>query len=354
METIVTECILPAFGLNNGSIKIKSFGSGLINNTWSVQNGEKHFILQRINNDVFPEPENIAHNIKLIANFLKKQHPGYCFVASLAAADGNDMVYEKDAGYFRMFPFVRGSHSKDVVETAEQAYEAATQFGKFTHLLSGFDVTKLSVTIPFFHDLALRYQQFLEVLKKGNRQRILESNHLINQLQNWSDIVTDFNKIKTSVAFKQRVTHHDTKISNVLFDRHNKGICVIDLDTVMPGYFFSDVGDMMRTYLSPVSEEEEDFDKIVIREDIYNAIVQGYYLQMKDELTVTEKSHFFYAGKFMIYMQALRFLTDHLDDDKYYGAKYEGQNFVRAGNQVTLLQRFIEKEQVLANNKFLF
>lgn len=146
---------------------------------------------------------------------------------------------------------------------------------------------------------------------------------------------------------KLRVTHHDTKISNVLFDKKGKGICVIDLDTVMPGYFISDVGDMMRTYLSPVSEEENDLGKITVRDDFYRAIVQGYYNEMKDELTETEKKYFFYAGKFMIYMQAVRFLTDHLNDDVYYGAKYEGHNFMRAANQVRLLECLLEKESVL-------
>src|SRR5437762_4451273 len=121
----------------------------------------------------------------------------------------------------------------------------------------------------------------------------------------------------TSKEFKMRVTHDDTKISNVLFNENGKAICVIDLDTVMPGYFISDVGDMMRTYLSPVSEEEKDFDKIIIRDDFYKAIVDGYAKEMNDELTEVERKHFFYSGQFMIYMQALRFLTDHLNDDAY-------------------------------------
>ena len=118
----------------------------------------------------------------------------------------------------------------------------------------------------------------------------------------------------------------------------------------MPGYFISDVGDMMRTYLSPVSEEEKDFDKIIVREEMYKAIVLGYYSEMKNELTSTEKKYFFYAGKFMIYMQALRFLTDHLNDDKYYGARYPGHNFMRAGNQTVLLKRLVEKESLLHND----
>ena len=120
-------------------------------------------------------------------------------------------------------------------------------------------------------------------------------------------------------------------------------MCVIDLDTVMPGYFISDVGDMMRTYLSPVSEEETDLTKISVREAFYQAIVEGYHAEMKDELTEGEKQHFFYAGQFMIYMQALRFLTDHLMGDVYYGARYEGHNFCRAQNQIVLLEQLLLK-----------
>jgi hypothetical protein len=115
----------------------------------------------------------------------------------------------------------------------------------------------------------------------------------------------------------------------------------------MPGYFISDVGDMMRTYLSPVSEEEKDFSKIEVRDEFYKAIVQGYYSEMKEELTDAEKNYFFYGGKFMIYMQALRFLTDHINGDVYYGAKYEGHNLVRANNQIVLLQELVKKQDHL-------
>ena len=115
----------------------------------------------------------------------------------------------------------------------------------------------------------------------------------------------------------------------------------------MPGYFISDVGDMIRTYLSPVSEEEKDLSKIVVRKEYFAAILKGYMSEMNDELSHEEKKHFIYAGKFMIYMQAIRFLTDHLNNDIYYGAKYEDHNLVRAGNQAILLQRLMEKEATL-------
>src|SRR5690606_32533536 len=127
-----------------------------------------------------------------------------------------------------------------------------------------------------------------------------------------SDLVDEFEAVRKNVDFRIRVTHHDTKISNVLFDKDGKGICVIDLDTVMPGYFISDVGDMIRTYVSPANEEERDFDKIRVRDDVMDAHTEGYLEFMGDELTATEKKHTRYSGMFMTYMQALRFLTDYL------------------------------------------
>ncbi len=195
----------------------------------------------------------------------------------------------------------------------------------------------------------MRYQQFLQSIEQGNKQRINESGRLISHLVSHADIVTTYAGIKNDPEFRLRVTHHDTKISNVLFDGKGKGICVIDLDTVMPGYFISDVGDMMRTYLSPVSEEEMDFEKIKVRDDFYKAIVDGYYNEMKDELTETEKQYFFYAGTFMIYMQSLRFATDYFNNDRYYGAKYSRHNFVRANNQLVLLEKLLVKKEILAS-----
>lgn len=334
--------VLAAYGLKDNSVTVEPFGTGLINRTWKVS-ADKTYILQKINQHVFREPENIAYNHRLIAGHLKRHHPDYSFVEPVRTVGGEDLVYCEGDGYYRLFPFVSGSHTIDVVETPEQAYEAARQFGRFTRMLAGMDATKLKITIPSFHDLELRYRQFLSALKDGSKVRLAAAGPLIEQALSHADIVARYKAIQTNPAFKIRVTHHDTKISNVLFDAQDKGMCVIDLDTVMPGYFISDVGDMMRTYLSPVSEEETDLTKISVREAFYQAIVEGYHAEMKDELTEGEKQHFFYAGQFMIYMQALRFLTDHLMGDVYYGARYEGHNFCRAQNQIVLLEQLLLK-----------
>ena len=336
--------VLIDYGLADNSFQVEAFGSGLINNTWKVITPERGYILQRINNTVFKQPVDIATNINLISKHLRQFHPEYKFVAPVLSIKGDEMVYREGEGYFRLFPFVALSHSKNVVKSPEQAYEAAMQFGRFTRLLGDFDVSRLRTTIPSFHDLTLRQQNFLVAKSNGNTERIAEAESLLKVLAKHTGIVTEFEKIKANPEFKLRVTHHDTKISNVLFSEEEKGLCVIDLDTVMPGYFISDVGDMMRTFLCPVSEEEKDYCKIEVRADFYKSIVQGYFDEMKDELTPREKKYFFYAGKFMIYMQAIRFLTDYFNNDEYYRADYPGHNLVRAANQTTLLSRFVEKE----------
>src|SRR5215203_353682 len=326
---------------------IKPFGTGLINRTWLVKDGDTEYIFQKINKNVFKEPANISYNIDLIENYLNKNHSGYFFVAPIRTRDRESMAHDgKD--YYRLFPFVPGSRTYDVVQTPGQAFEAARQFGLFTQLLSGMPSEKLKITLPGFHDLTSRYSQFEYACIHGNAMRISEAKSEIDFIKSNASIVTVFENIRTSSHFKLRATHHDTKISNVLFDTDNRGICVIDLDTVMPGYFISDVGDMLRTYLSPVSEEETDFSRIEVREDYFRAILDGYLSCMAGELNGHEVQHFVYAGMFMIYMQAIRFLTDHLNNDIYYGAAYEGHNYVRAKNQITLLQRLQEKEVVLS------
>lgn len=340
--------ILTHYALSPSQYAVHPFGSGLINHTWKISSpdGRPCYILQQINTAVFRNPEAIAANISNLGAYLQHNCPDYLFAGALPTTSGSYLFKDEEKRYFRLFPFISRSHSIDMVTSPEQAFEAARQFARFTNLLRGFDTSKLQITIPQFHDLSLRYQQFTEALAKGNPKRIEGSMELISYLQQQQHLVHTFEHIKQDAGFRLRVIHHDTKISNVLFDDNQKGLCVIDLDTVMPGYFISDVGDMMRTYLSPVSEEEKDFQKIMVRDDFFTAIANGYLGELNNELTAAEKQHFVYAGAFMIYMQALRFLTDHLNDDVYYGARYESHNFMRAQNQAVLLQQYNAKESL--------
>jgi Ser/Thr protein kinase RdoA (MazF antagonist) len=335
--------ILSEYRIQFDACKVEVLVSGLINRTWKVTDGNQSYILQRVNDNVFKTPHHIASNMRMIDDFVKKHHPHYSFVSVVKTSKGEELVHDSREGYFRLFPFIEGSHTINVVTSPDQAYEAAFQFGKFTHLLSDFDALTLHVTIPDFHNILLRYKQFEDALQNGNPVRIRQSGELIRDLKRYHHILETFDKIGVSSNVRKRVMHHDTKISNVLFDQNDKGMAVIDLDTVMPGYFISDVGDMMRTYLSPANEEEKDFSKIEIRDDYFRAIVKGYLECMRSDLTKDEQALILYSGSFLVYMQALRFLTDYCNNDVYYGSTYEGQNFVRAGNQICLLRHLEEK-----------
>ncbi len=334
--------ILLNYGIPAEECRITTFGTGLINHTWKIVHPHGEYILQKINENVFSNPIDIVSNIDHIGSHLRHKKD-YLFVNPIKTINGKSYITGKD-GFFRLMPFVSNSLSFDIVETPSIAYEAAQQFGLFTRLLCDIDISKLKITLPDFHNLPLRYEHFNQALKNGNPQRISTAEKEIDFIRENENIVSQYQKIKENADFKIRATHHDTKISNVLFDKQGKGICVIDLDTTMPGYFISDVGDMMRTYLSPVSEEEIDLSKIYIRDEYFTAISKGYLHYMQDELTDIEKEHFVYAGSCMIYMQGLRFLTDYINNDIYYGANSEHHNLNRARNQIKLLQAFHAKK----------
>ncbi|MEP6615909.1 MAG: aminoglycoside phosphotransferase family protein [Ginsengibacter sp.] len=333
--------IVKKFGI--GESIVQPFGTGLINHTWQVLQAGLHqkYILQKINTGIFKSPGAIAFNTRLMADHLKRFHPEYFFISAVTTITGEDMLHTQE-GVFRMFPFVPDSHTIDTVQNPQQAYEAARAFGKFTKVLAGMEPSQLKITLPHFHDLDMRFQKFEEAVQHGNQSRFRKAKKLVDFIYEHRDIADEYHRIQKNKEFRVRATHHDTKISNVLFNPGDHCLCVIDLDTVMPGYFISDVGDMIRTYVSAAGEEEKDFSRMIIRNDFLDAILEGYSAEMENELTTTEKNHFLYAGKFMIYMQAIRFITDHVNDDIYYGAKYENHNFMRAGNQAELLRQLVK------------
>lgn len=335
--------ILEQFGINTLNCQIEKFGSGLINSTWKIS-GEKDYILQRINTDVFKQPEVIAENLSQLQSYLNAKYPDYLFVAPLPALNGVSLAVNED-GIFRLFPFIDNSTSINSVTSYKQAYEAAKQFGKFTFLLRDFDASDLRDTIPSFHDLTLRYKEFEKACLDTSAAKLEQAKWAIGEIDKHKGILFIYEELKNSGKLPVRVIHHDAKINNVLFDKDWNGICLIDLDTVMPGYFISDVGDMLRTYLSPANEDETDLSKIVVDEQCFDAIYNGYLSEMSTELTAFEKGHFIYAGKFMIYMQALRFLSDYLNGDVYYHTTYALQNLNRTNNQLTLLNQLIKLEE---------
>ena len=338
--------ILNSFGLKPNNFQIASFGSGLINYTWKVSGTKRQYILQQINKNVFKTPRDIANNLVQLENYLKQTAPEYLFAAPLPTTSGKYLA-EDEGNYYRLLPFIKNSHTVDFIDEDKQAYEAAKQFGKFTRLLNGFNLQKLKYTLIDFHNLTLRVEQFKMALANADKERLKNAAAEILQVEANIDIAHIYKQLVDGKQIPMRVIHHDTKINNILFDNNNCGLCVIDLDTVMPGYFISDVGDMMRTYLSPANEEERDLNKVQINDDYFIAVYKGYMEEMGGTLTAAEKDLFIYSGKFMIYMQAIRFLTDFLNGDIYYHTQYAGHNLVRTQNQLILLERYLQSE-----NKF--
>ena len=342
--------ILSKFGLNHCPF-IKQLGNGLINNTWLVecQAGES-FILQRINQHVFKNPEIIGQNIDLVYTFLKENYPDYLFPSLIYSTSGKDFVRDNSGGYYRLFNYIKNSHTVEVVDSPDLAFQSAKAFGKLTRLLAPVDLNRVKLTLNNFHNLSFRYEEFFWAYNRASDERREMAKTAVQFLGENRSISLEYEILKKDPAFKLRITHHDTKISNVLLDPNNQVLCVIDLDTLMPGYFISDLGDMIRTYVSPVSEEEKDFSLIQIRPDFLEAILEGYLSEMDSELSSLEKKHLLYAGKFMIYMQAMRFTTDFLNQDIYYETHYPNHNLNRAMNQITLFKELIAHKDYFNNH----
>ena len=347
-NTIIIE-VLKLYGIDADQVSWRSYGTGHINSTYliSLEGQKQQFILQSINQNVFKNPLVIAENVRLIGSYLREHHPEYLFIGSIPTKDGEEMAFV-DETYWRLTNFVSNSIAYDTLSDPNQALEAAEQFGRLSKFLAGFDPSLLKPSISGFHDINLRYEQFKVALDNASSDLKATASEQIGKALRHRFIVDYFNSYRNSPDFPDRVMHHDTKISNMLFDKStNTGLCVIDLDTLMAGKFISDLGDMMRTYLCAHSENEADLDKIFIRIEYFEAIIIGYLKEMGSILTATEKDLILFSGKYLIYMQALRFLTDYLNGNIYYPIAYQGQNLVRTANQFKLLSEFFNKEKIL-------
>lgn len=339
MNTNTLQQISAAWGWREAAVT--SIGNGLINSSWKVNEAGGEWLLQRVNTNVFPEPEIIDTNLQQIARFLSAQEPDYLFTAPKKDVSGNSLLKVNEDVY-RVFPWIGGTHTVDSVDSTSLAEAAAECFGNFTHRLRNFPANNLQETLSGFHDLAWRYFQFETAIREGDVHRMYETRDLIDVLKSKKSLVLQFERLILHPETMKRVFHHDTKISNVLLNDLNEAVAVIDLDTVMPGYFVSDIGDMFRTYVCPVTEEETNLDKVIVRREYSEATVRGYLKAMGDELTGIEKDHLYFGGEMLIFMQAVRFLTDYLQRDIYYGSRYPGQNRDRAANQTRLLLLFQE------------
>lgn len=327
-----------------GMITVESTGNGLINHSYKVAFGQKPgFFLQRFNKNVFRDPRAVQENYIHLWEYAEFEFTGIRMPRPLNHSAGESLFRDKQGDYWRAFEFIREGSSIAIPQTASRAKATAKAFARFTAAFEEFNTNLLKEVIPGFHDLGLRFSQFEESLSNGLPEKLAASAHLTDELikreryRHFYDIITE------SGEFPLRVMHHDAKIGNILF-HHQTGrvICPVDYDTVMPGYFFSDLGDMVRSMAGDREENSNSPGGINIRPDFYEAILAGYTAVLGKQFSTSEKKYLHSAGLLMIYMQALRFLTDYHTGDKYYQTDHERQNLERAENQFSLLKALEE------------
>ena len=320
---------------------IERFGSGHIHKTFLVKIAkEPSFILQELNTEVFKNPGHISSNIRGVAEYLERTAPDYLFPAPILTNQGEEPLY-LNGKTWRLTRFIPNSYSPNELSDPDQAFKAARAFGELTRLLDKTPMERFAETIPDFHNLRFRFQQFQESLEQSTAERRKLADELTQYYLDNFHLVETYDCIVKEKRLPLRIQHHDTKINNILFDKTtHKTLAICDLDTLMPGYFISDLGDMIRTYTSAENEESTNWDAIKVRPQYLKALLDGYLSEMEPFLTTTEKQHLSYAGEFMIYMQGLRFLADYLNGDIYYPVKYDLNNFNRAKNQMILLEDY--------------
>jgi thiamine kinase-like enzyme len=325
------------------------YGSGHIHETFlllkSSGDSIKKSILQRFNNFVFKEPEKVLNNIRKITAHLKKSSElqDSLFLSMLPTVDNKYWYRDELNNYWRCFNFIENSYTIDRVEKNSQAYEAARLFGTFIAALSDFKPENLEITIPDFHNIEKRLEWLDKAFLSGTPKSKLAAGQEVKQIFHYSSMVEDYLHILPDIPV--RVSHHDTKINNVLFSTTTgKGLCVIDLDTVMPGTVLSDFGDMLRTFTNSANEDEKDLNKVFFNPEIFKEMAVGFMEGSGTILTPVEKNNLILGGKIIIYMQAIRFLTDYLAGDPYYKTGYPDHNLVRTRNQLRLLDSFLEHE----------
>ena len=342
------------FDLDGTAYACNPYGSGHIHDTYLLEtkNDEvHHYILQKINTFVFTKPDAVQENIWRILSFLKnraEESPadGIRDLGLIETTDGELSFVDADGSYWRCFEYIEDTFVLENVENADQAFEGARMFGDFMARLMDYDPRRLHITIPRFMDAEWRQEQLTmaEFTNPGKRLKEVQPElRRIRQLQGISD-----QYIKLQEALPDRVVHNDTKINNVLFARKTgKGITVIDLDTVMTGKLLTDFGDMVRTFTVQGPEDSMDKAAYTCHRDLFEGLVSGYAEVLAPVITAVERANLLLGGKIVIYMQAIRFLADYINNDVYYKVSFPEQNLLRARNQLNLLDSVLGQESTL-------
>jgi len=346
------------FNLDGKFIRSEPFGSGHINDTYELtceqDGGLIHYILQRINHEVFKNPPAMMENIRRVTNHIRRKlQEQHSTLASrqlivIGTKDGADFLLDNCGNYWRIYNRIDDAFTYDTIESPELAYEAARMFGRFAAMLTDLSGPPLHETIPDFHTTPKRLEAFEEVLRQDPCNRAKDVRPEIDFVHKNTEICDVLLNYVSKGEIPIRITHNDTKINNVLMDeKTHKGVCVIDLDTVMPGLSLYDFGDMVRTATNPAEEDERDLSKVTMRMPIFEMLLKGYAEETHTFLTPAEKKNMAFAGKLITFEQMIRFLADHLAGDIYYKIHREGHNLDRCRTQMKMVQSIIEQEDAM-------
>ncbi|MDP0489930.1 MAG: aminoglycoside phosphotransferase family protein [Verrucomicrobiota bacterium JB023] len=339
------------FAIEGEFLRAEEVETGLINTTWLVTYerdcGEQNrYILQRINETVFGEPLEVMRNVECVTRHINwkvlrvKKDAGGHTLNLYPGRGGKSFVQDPGGGIWRCYNFIEGCRTYDVVENTRQAYQAAHAFGAFQDLVSDLAPDEIVEVIPDFHNTPKRFEQLMEIVKKDPVGRAGE---VRPELDFICDLERDMSRLVRRYRegrLPLRVTHNDTKINNVLFDiETDQAVCVIDLDTVMPGLSLYDFGDLVRTAVNPAEEDERDLDRVQMRMPIFEALVEGFLNSAGAVLTDEEVSLLAQSGKVIALELGMRFLADYLNGDNYFRTRREGQNLDRARTQLKLAEK---------------
>jgi hypothetical protein len=330
------------------------YGMGHINDTYAAvydQSGRPmRYILQRINHQVFKNPSAVMENIsRVTAHLRQKLEDGQAGQISrrvltlVPTHDGRQWDVDAEGNHWRCYLFIEHATTYDQIETTQQACQAARAFGEFQGMLADLPPPRLRETIPHFHDTRRRFDALRQAIKEDVCHRAAGVQREIEFCLPRESMVEVLPGLQAQGLLPERVTHNDTKLDNVMIDdATGEGICVIDLDTVMPGLTLYDFGDLCRTGTRPTAEDERDLSKVGMRMDMFEALVRGYLAAAGNFLTTAEKDHLVFSARLITFEIGLRFLTDHLQGDPYFKIHRAGHNADRARVQFKMVESLEE------------
>lgn len=320
--------------------EITALTSGHINDTYLVEAQKDSYVLQKLNHLVFQNIPELMNNKLQVSEYLR-QKPSYqlSILHFYPSLNGKYFFQDDEKNYWSLMNYIPETKVLEKTQNAAQAKEAGKAFGHFIAQLNDFDATQLFETIPDFHKMSSRYSQFEEAFINASEERKNQAIKWIEQVRASKKKMHQLENLYEQGEIPVRVTHNDTKLSNLLFNSKNKAIAVIDWDTLMPGIVHNDFGDSIRSICSSTTEDETDLTKVQFNEEFYESYKTGFLDEIGSVLSKKELDLLPLAAETITFIMGLRFLTDFLNNDIYYKIKYPNHNLDRAANQLTLVKR---------------